>query len=142
VASIYEGTSGIQALDFLKRKVLADKGVTLQKLLDLIAADIAAASTPFTAPLQDIIALLKQTVQRLLVADSPEDGAYALLQLAGCAAHGWNGHTLFAAATGGTPYQVRLRAALELHAASLADAARLWAGKAVERLPDYRFSAD
>jgi len=140
VASIYEGTSGIQALDFLKRKVLADKGATLQKLIDLIAHDTAASTTPFTAPLKDVLTLLQQTVQALLNSDTAaEDGAYALLQLAGCAVSGWNGHTLHAAAIGESDYQQRLRAALELHAASLTDAARLWAGKALKHLPDYRF---
>ncbi len=143
VASIYEGTSGIQSLDFLKRKVLADKGATLQKLLDLIAQDTAGSTTPFTAPLKDVLTLLKQTVHELLNMDTTtEDGAYALLQLAGCAVSGWNGHTLYGAATGNTDYQQRLRAALDLHAASLADTARLWAGKALNRLPAYRFPAN
>lgn len=143
VASIYEGTSGIQALDFLKRKVLADKGATLQKLLDLIAGEVVATSTPFTIPLREAVTLLNEAVARLLSAESAgEDGAYALLQLVGCIAHGWNGHALYAAATAGTDYQRRLRAALDLHAASLADTARVWAGRSVRQLPDYRFSAN
>jgi alkylation response protein AidB-like acyl-CoA dehydrogenase len=143
VAAIYEGTSGIQALDFLKRKVLADKGAALQKLLDLIAHDTANSMTPFTAPLKDISALLTQTVRDLLKTETTaEDGAYALLQLAGCAVSGWNGHTLHAAATGNTDYQQRLKAALELYATSLTDSARLWAGKAVQPLPAYRFPAN
>jgi hypothetical protein len=142
VASIYEGTSGIQALDFLKRKVLADKGATLDRLLGLISAETASGDSPFVAPVAEILALLTATVTRLLAADSTaEDGAYALLQLTGCAVHGWNGHTLFVAATEGTDYQLRLRAALELHAASLGDSARVWAGKAVSTLPAYRFQA-
>ena len=41
VSSIYEGTSGIQALDFMKRKVLGDQGDTLRALLDMIRADTA-----------------------------------------------------------------------------------------------------
>lgn len=143
VASIYEGTSGIQALDFLKRKVLADNAATLHKLLDLIAQDTAGATTPFTVPLKDVLLQLKQTVQHLLNANSAsEDGAYALLQLAGCAVSGWNGHTMYAAATADTDYQQRLRAALDLYAASLPDTARLWAGKALNYLPAYRFPAN
>jgi alkylation response protein AidB-like acyl-CoA dehydrogenase len=143
VAAIYEGTSGIQALDFLKRKVLADKGATLQALLDLIARDVAGSSTPFTAPLQDVLALLQLTAQGLVKADATaEDGAYALLQLAGCAVSGWNGAALYAAASGTTDYQQRLKAALELYSASLVDSARLWAGRALNRLPAYRFSAN
>ncbi len=143
VASIYEGTSGIQALDFLKRKVLADNGAMLGKLLDLIAEETAASTTPYSAPAGEVLALLRETVTRLLAADgTAEDGAYALLQLTGCAVHGWNGHALFAAATQGTDYQLRLRAALDLHAAGLADTARFWAGKAVRSLPPYRFRAN
>ncbi len=106
VASIYEGTSGIQALDFLKRKVLADKGAILGSLLDLIARETSTGATPFAAPTGEILSLLRQVVVQLQAADkTAEDGAYALLQLTGCALHGWNGHTLFAAATAGTPYQ-------------------------------------
>ncbi len=142
VAAIYEGTSGIQALDFLKRKVLADKGATLTKWLDLVSQDIAAAASPFTAPLREAMARLQDAVKVLNEAGTAaDDGAYAFLQLAGCVAHGWNGHALHAAASGQTNYQERLRAALELHAASLADTAKLWAGKATTRLPEYRFPA-
>lgn len=146
VASIYEGTSGIQALDFLKRKVLADQGATLRKLLDLIATESSASNNPFSMPLHEVLALLGETVDQLVAAattgSAADDGAYALLQLTGCAVHGWNGHALFAAATAGTDYQLRLRAALELHAASMADNAQVWAGKAIRSLPGYRFQSD
>lgn len=142
VASIYEGTSGIQALDFLKRKVLADAGATLYKLMDLIAAETSASNNPFSKPVREVIALLAATVKQLVaVGNAAEDGAYALLQLTGCIVHGWNGHALFAAASAGTDYQLRLRAALELYAASLADNARVWAGKSVRSLPAYGFEA-
>ena len=142
VASIYEGTSGIQALDFLKRKVLADKGATLRKLMDLIALETSTSNNHFSAPLREVLTLLSVTVNQLIAEGSTaEDGAYALLQLTGCAVDGWNGHALFAAATAGTDYQLRLRAALELHAAGLADSAKVWAGKALRSLPDYRFQA-
>ena len=142
VASIYEGTSGIQALDFLKRKVLADQGAMLEKLLGLIVAETTRGESPFRAPTRAVLDLLKHAVGHVLTAgNTAEDGAYALLQLTGCAVNGWNGHTLFAAATGNTDYQQRLRAALELQAASLADSARIWAGKVSRALPGYRFQA-
>lgn len=141
VASIYEGTSGIQALDFLKRKILADKGATLQKLLTLVATETSGSTSPFAAPVREIAAMLQQTVAGLLSAGaSAEDGAYALLQLTGLLVHGWNGHALYQAATSDTDYQSRLRAALQLYAESLPDTARVWAGKAVRPLPDYRFA--
>ncbi len=140
VASIYEGTSGIQALDFLKRKVLADQGATLHKLLDLIVADTAAGSSPFSTPARETLALLRQTLQQVLTAGATaEDGAYAFLQLTAHAVHGWNGHVLYHAATAGTEYQLRLRAALELYTASLTDSAQLWAGRAARALPALRF---
>ena len=143
VASIYEGTSGIQALDFLKRKVLADGHAHLDRLMEMIATDIASETTPFSMPSNEVLHLLRHTVTQLTRAAHPvEDGAYALLQLAGCAVHCWNGHTLYAAATESSDYQQRLRAALQLTAGSITDAARLWAGKAARPLPDYRFPRD
>ncbi len=114
----------------------------LRKLLELIVEDCSAEVSPFTAPLREVLALLEQTTNHLLTAgNTAEDGAYALLQLTGLAVHGWNGHALFTAAASGTHYQLRLRAALELHATGLADSARVWAGKAAKTLPAYRFQA-
>jgi alkylation response protein AidB-like acyl-CoA dehydrogenase len=144
VTAIYEGTSGIQALDFLKRKVLADKGDLLRKLLLLIAADAATGTSPFTTSLQALPQLLLSTLDSLLDIDAKKagasaDGAYAFLQLSGLVVHAWNGHVLFTAATESTPYQQRLRAALELFASSIADKAALWAGKAITSLPAYSF---
>jgi alkylation response protein AidB-like acyl-CoA dehydrogenase len=43
IARIYEGTNGIQAQDFLHRKVLADGGNTLQRMMGLMREDIAAS---------------------------------------------------------------------------------------------------
>ncbi|HEY0962354.1 MAG TPA: acyl-CoA dehydrogenase family protein [Pseudomonadales bacterium] len=141
VAAIYEGTSGIQALDFLKRKVLADKAATLDTLLELVAQETAATQTPYSAPVAAITSLLRQTVAILRdLGNSADDGAYALLQLSGCLVHAWNGHALHAAAAGTSDYQQRLRAALELHAGSIVDTANLWAAKAVQQLPAWRFA--
>jgi alkylation response protein AidB-like acyl-CoA dehydrogenase len=144
VTAIYEGTSGIQALDFLKRKVLADKGALLKKLLLLISADAAAGTSPFTAALHVLPELLIKTLDSLLGIDERKngasaDGAYAFLQLSGIVVHAWNGHVLFRAATESSAYQQRLRAALELFAPRLVDKATLWAGKAITPLPDYSF---
>lgn len=48
---IHEGTNGIQAIDLLGRKVLADQGAGLRALLDMMAASIeAAAGTPALLP--------------------------------------------------------------------------------------------
>jgi len=45
IMTIYEGTTGIQALDLAGRKTLGDQGAALQNLLDEIQADAEAMST-------------------------------------------------------------------------------------------------
>jgi hypothetical protein len=110
-------------------------------LLTLIAQESAVAQTPYSAPLATLVPLLQDTVATLSErGNAADNGAYALLQLSGCVVHAWNGHALYAAAGEGTDYQQRLRAALELHAGSCIDTARLWAGKALQTLPALRFS--
>jgi alkylation response protein AidB-like acyl-CoA dehydrogenase len=141
VAAIYEGTSGIQSLDFMKRKVFADKAANLEALLKLIEQETATAQTPYSAPLATLVPLLRDTVATLAErGNAADDGAYALLQLSGCVVNAWNGHVLYAAAGEGSDYQQRLRAALELHAGGCIDTARLWAGKALQALPAFRFA--
>jgi alkylation response protein AidB-like acyl-CoA dehydrogenase len=141
VAAIYEGTSGIQSLDFLKRKVMADKGQTIYSLLDLVRQETANANSPYSSQLPALCGQLEATVQFLLAEASTqtEAGAYALLQLAGLVADGWNGHTLYCAATGDSDHEQRLKAALEYHAGSLLEQAALWAVRARQSLPAYRF---
>lgn len=46
IAQIYEGTNGIQALDFAMRKVAADGGKTLGALIASLAAQTNAAANP------------------------------------------------------------------------------------------------
>ena len=43
ILTIYEGTTGIQALDFVGRKILRDRGVTLGELAEEVAGDCASA---------------------------------------------------------------------------------------------------
>jgi hypothetical protein len=68
-----------------------------------------------------------------------EAGAYALLQLTGIVAACWNGHILYAAATGSSDYERGLQAALEYSAGSLPQQAALWAIRARQTLPEFRF---
>src|SRR5690606_24096055 len=56
VAAIYEGTSGIQALDFLKRKILADGGTNLDALLDLIVTEMTGGASPFNETVDRLLA--------------------------------------------------------------------------------------
>ncbi len=144
VTSIYEGTSGIQALDYLKRKVLNDKGALLHQLLQLIKTEVSIDTSPFSDSLQILPEMILKTLNSLIQLETAhrgasDDGAYAFLQLSGLLVHAWNGHTLFVSASETIPYQQRLRAALSLYARSIVDKAALWAGKATTPLPAYGF---
>jgi alkylation response protein AidB-like acyl-CoA dehydrogenase len=141
VAAIYEGTSGIQALDFLKRRVLADQGALLGLLLQKIATELARGSSPFVAIWPAVQQEMQAALQHFCRKQPTETeaGAYALLQLTGLASHCWNGHALYAAATGTSAYEQRLKAALEYAAGSLSAQAALWSGRARQVLPDHCF---
>ena len=144
VAAIYEGTSGIQALDFLKRKVGTDQGACLLRLLDTVTQECQGQTSPFAAALPALAELVRSTLARLLSPESAspaEAGAYAFLQLTGLLVDAWNGHTLLHAAQGSSPHEQGLRAALEHHAGALVEEARTWSVRAVQGLPDYRFAA-
>ncbi len=139
VASIYEGTSGIQALDFVRRKVVGDLGETLSTMLELIRNDLA--NTPDDNPLKagvtactDIVA---DTLDRLLgnSAGNPasvEPGAYHFLNLNGLLVMHWLGMQLYAAAGEATPYQQRLREALAQAATGLAETAAMLARRSLQ----------
>ena len=77
IAQIYEGTNGIQALDFIGRKVLANGGQHLLEMRDEIlafcdAAGTSAAMQEFTRPLADAVAVFEQTTHRV-IADAQKD---------------------------------------------------------------------
>jgi 3-(methylthio)propanoyl-CoA dehydrogenase len=142
VASIYEGTSGIQALDLQKRKLLADQAATFNTLLVMVDDTLSAGASPFTATWPTVKRLLQSRVAALLTFDKvqaqqAESGAYALLQLCAIATHCWNGHTLFVAAIGTSAYQQRLRAALLYFSGSVEAKAALWAQKARQEILDF-----
>jgi len=126
VASIYEGTSGIQSLDFLKRKVLGDEGETYRSLLSRISDDITrtGSSNPLRKPLEAVIESVEKTLDELLQRaagdrHAGEPGAYHFLNLSGLMVTRWLGMKLYDAADGSSDYQQRLRAALEQAAIGL-----------------------
>jgi hypothetical protein len=134
VASIYEGTSGIQALDFLKRKVLADEGATLTLLIKRIRndADKAHADNPLREAIGESLHIFEETLNGLLATSEQdrktvEPGAYHFLQLSGLVVMHWLGMHLYAAATDNTEYHKRMQAALTLSATGLAEEAQLLA---------------
>lgn len=145
VASIYEGTSGIQALDFVKRKVVGDQGATLAALLDMIRSDLrnTADGNPLKAGVTACTDIVAGTLDTLLgkAAGNPasvEPGAYHFLTLNGLLVMHWLGMQLYAAAGEATPYQQRLREALSLAATGLAEAAASLARRALQPGTDLR----
>ncbi|MCQ4325311.1 acyl-CoA dehydrogenase [Stutzerimonas stutzeri] len=59
IAQIYEGTNGIQALDLLGRKVLADGGRALHELLDEIREHADTAATDYREALHSVVKQLE-----------------------------------------------------------------------------------
>jgi len=142
VAAIYEGTSGIQALDFSKRKVAGDNAATLEELVDLVNNSLEQGASPFTEVWPEVRNRMQQRVAALLSLSKEQRnladaGAYALLQLAALMLHCWNGHTLFNAASESIPAQYRLRAALTLFAGSVTAKAALWATRNALEIPAF-----
>lgn len=140
VAAIYEGTSGIQALDFLRRKLLGDELATMHHLLDRIRDSLSAADddNPLAAPLLSILERVEDTMASLVEATredraAADAGAYPLLRLCGLLLCAWNGVELWQAATGDSVWQCRLRAALARFSIGLDSEAFSWAEKALMR---------
>ncbi|MEQ6328908.1 acyl-CoA dehydrogenase C-terminal domain-containing protein [Pseudomonas chengduensis] len=61
IAQIYEGTNGIQALDLLGRKVLADGGRELDAFIDEIRCHAAEPGVEYRDALLDAVQLLEET---------------------------------------------------------------------------------
>lgn len=146
VCSIYEGTSGIQALDLIKRKIIADGASTLNNLLDRIKLDINTSlkTNPLSEPFSNSLLLFESTLAEILSnaekdKHSVESGAYGFLRFAGIIIFGWNALALFEAATADSEYHKRLRAALSLFASNLEQEAKLWAGKSLQKLEAFEF---
>jgi len=99
IAQIYEGTNGIQALDLLGRKVLADQGQKLRQLSALVLAfckqqQERADLQEFIAPLQQLIKSVGEITIKIGMAaqrDKDEVGAAATdyLRLIGHLTYGW-----------------------------------------------------
>jgi alkylation response protein AidB-like acyl-CoA dehydrogenase len=91
VFTLYEGTSGMQALDLVHRRLWRDEGRGLKAFLDLARADLD--DRPEAAALAFALDCLEDAAETLGgYRGEPregEAGAYAFLQLAGLAATGW-----------------------------------------------------
>jgi alkylation response protein AidB-like acyl-CoA dehydrogenase len=82
IAQIYEGTNGIQAADFMLRKVAADNGAVLLQLLADISAEIAAQPDEIASTLPHYIGELEKLTSQLLAQDSRSQSANACDYLA------------------------------------------------------------
>lgn len=93
IATIYEGTTGIQALDLLHRRIWRDRSAGLVVFLSTARDDLATCPEPGRAQAAQALDLLEQAARELAAwQSSPRDaeaGAAAFLQLAGLAATGW-----------------------------------------------------
>ncbi|WP_165682017.1 acyl-CoA dehydrogenase C-terminal domain-containing protein [Metapseudomonas otitidis] len=93
IAQIYEGTNGIQALDLLGRKVVANGGTSLRRFTAEIRR-YAAEDVPHRAALLDAVDRLERTTTRVLeqaASDPNAIGAASVdyLHLFGYVAYAW-----------------------------------------------------
>lgn len=108
VLSIYEGTSGMQALDLTLRRVLGDGGRALSIFLEHARQEMALATDRVAAgQMADLLSLLVGAREGLVKATAPIV-AYPFLQLASSVTTGWIALRL--ARQGGTPVTDHLAA--------------------------------
>jgi hypothetical protein len=94
IAQIYEGTNGIQALDLLGRKVLADKGHALRQFTGEIRRFAAQPDAPYATQLLDVVQRLEDISDWLhdrAASNRNEVGAASVeyLHLFGYVAYAW-----------------------------------------------------
>lgn len=75
ITMIYEGTTQIQALDLLGRKVLMNQGVALMDFLELVNDEAAASDYPELGEIATRWAEVSSELGRLAVVDANEVGA-------------------------------------------------------------------
>ncbi len=88
VFAIFEGTSGIQALDLLHRRLRRDEGRGLKAFLKLARADAAQGGEGAT-DVEAVLDMLEAAAEWLVAANDTDGSAYAFLELAALAATGW-----------------------------------------------------
>jgi hypothetical protein len=89
VLSIYEGTSGMQALDLTMRRVLGDEGRAMAAFVGKVRSDLASAGESYAGrQMVALLALLEEGARGLSKANALAV-AYPFLQLASLATTGW-----------------------------------------------------
>lgn len=137
VLTIFEGTSGMQAMDLLHRRLWKDRRAGLDAFLRKADADaaalVAAGQDQMAGEARAVFSLLEETATHLMaLEDHPreaEAGASALLDLSITAAQAW-GAIRIAATDGAGPVHDRLRALGGFLLGDLAGRAKLHAGRA------------
>ncbi|MCA9914837.1 MAG: acyl-CoA dehydrogenase, partial [Anaerolineae bacterium] len=129
VASIYEGSNGIQAFDLVTRKLLADSGQAAWEFVRRVRMDLQQyrdneSTRVIRDALTDAVARLERVMETYLslVKDQRRDaetGASAYLQLLGRVASGWMWLRMSAIAQNDTPLHRRKRALAEFYACYL-----------------------
>lgn len=104
VLAIYEGTSGMQALDLVLRRVLGDEGKAYQAFLTRARADQASLANPTLGTLLDMLESAANSLDKAKGAIV----AYPFLQLASLVTTGWIAARL--AALSGNPTHDHLAA--------------------------------
>lgn len=94
IAQIYEGTNGIQALDLLGRKIIADDGAALRQFTGEIRRFTDQTDFPYASVLRDAVERLERTsvwVQERAAKNAQEIGAASVeyLHLFGYTAYAW-----------------------------------------------------
>ena len=122
VAGIYEGTNGIQALDLVMRKLIADRAERLTDWLARMGADAAAPADTELAPVREAlaqgVASLRMVSEELVVRGTRRSadaaaGATAYLRLCGTVGGAWMWLRMARAATGtGEFHRMKRRLAL------------------------------
>lgn len=130
VASIYEGTNGIQAFDLVVRKLINDEGRRYDEFIARIASDVER--TAGREDLRDVRAAAEDGLGRIgrvaaayraLAPERRRDaeaGSAAFLALAGRVASAWMWLRMAAVATGASGIHRRKRELAVFHAAYLA----------------------
>ena len=128
ITTIYEGTTGIQALDLLHRRLWRDESTGLEAFLSTARADLASCPEPGRAQAAQALDLLEEAARVLVGWRSrqrdAEAGATAFLHLAGLAATGWIAARLMAIHDDSPPAR-RLAAAGDYWLGDLGDRATL-----------------
>jgi alkylation response protein AidB-like acyl-CoA dehydrogenase len=142
VAAIYEGTNGIQAIDLMMRKLIADRGERLAEYLARMRTDAQAAAGDYglaairSAVMQSAVMLervsnaLLERATRGQLADL-EVGAAAYLKLAGFAGCAWMWLRMASKARGDSALHEAKRATAQFFAGALMPEAELHAAQAL-----------